>query len=244
MFGLLRKKHPIVHAHWYALLPNFRSAPGTLYARIIENLEKLEIPAMKTKQMNLTEGGLVTSKRVYLRMERERLVFDVCSAPFGTSWFFSCRICEIPFVFRLWEILLMITILIVLIALFVAVFDLIGGTFLIIGLLVSLPLIARRMACKNNKEFDTVIQRIPAFGTLYEMFVRRNNTYYREDTQLMYSMTVNSVVRSSVETLAKERGVDVVEFIENKSPISPRPFHEKILEQITQVASQVQGISK
>ena len=32
----------------------------------------------------------------------------VCSAPFGTAWFFSCRIAAVPFVLRIWELLVII----------------------------------------------------------------------------------------------------------------------------------------
>ena len=38
-------------------------------------------------------------------MTRERLVFDVCAAPFGTNYFFSCRFGEVPVVVQAWEIL-------------------------------------------------------------------------------------------------------------------------------------------
>ena len=37
-------------------------------------------------------------------MTRELLVFDVCAAPFGTAYFYSCRFAELPSQIKLWQL--------------------------------------------------------------------------------------------------------------------------------------------
>ena len=73
---------------------------------------------------------------------------------------------------------------------------------------------------------DSVILKIPVLGSLYELFVRRNQTYYREDTRAMYSHTVNSVVVEQLERLAAEHGIEEVTRHEVRPPVSPRSFGE------------------
>ncbi len=54
--------------------------------------------------IDFAEGGTLLSKREYLRMTHEQLVFDICAAPFGTAYFFSCRFAQIPAVVQPWEL--------------------------------------------------------------------------------------------------------------------------------------------
>ena len=42
------------------------------------------------------EGGIFSSKRVYLRVTRKNHAFDICGAPFGNGTFFSWWLGELP----------------------------------------------------------------------------------------------------------------------------------------------------
>ena len=53
-----------------------------------KNWQSAKFPIWKFREIEFAEGGILSGKRQYLRLRRERLVFDICSAPFGTSWFF------------------------------------------------------------------------------------------------------------------------------------------------------------
>ena len=108
MFGIWKRKEPEVHQHWFAVLPEFETSTADFYAAIENHLEVRRVPGLATERIDHAEGGLLSAKREYLRMRRERLVFDVCSAPFGTFWFFSCRFSEIPCVLYLWEIIVLL----------------------------------------------------------------------------------------------------------------------------------------
>ena len=99
MFGIWKSKKTEVLKHWYVLHLDFDTITSEFYQAIEYDLKARELTGLEISRIEYAEGGLLSAKREYLRMRRERLVFDVCAAPFGTSWFFSCRFAEIPVVF-------------------------------------------------------------------------------------------------------------------------------------------------
>src|SRR5215469_6041003 len=107
MFGF-RSKHADVLDHWYTPVPNFTTSAQEFYASVEELLKEQQIPGLQISRVEFSEGSVLSEKRTYLRMVRERLVFDVCAAPFGTNYFFSCRFAEIPAVVKLWEIMALV----------------------------------------------------------------------------------------------------------------------------------------
>src|ERR1041385_643353 len=104
MFSFSKKKAD-VFTHWYTLVPGFTTSAQDFYETIEEELKHRQVPSLKMSRIDFAEGGMLSDKRTYLRMIRERLVFDICAAPFGTSFFFSCRFAEIPAVFKLSQVL-------------------------------------------------------------------------------------------------------------------------------------------
>ncbi len=42
------------------------------------------------------EGGVLSAKREYLRIQRGNLAFDVCTAPHGSGYFFSWWMARVP----------------------------------------------------------------------------------------------------------------------------------------------------
>src|SRR5450759_1851421 len=104
MFGLFEKSKADIIDHWYALIPGFNSSTKDFYEAVEKELKERQVPGLEIFHVDFAEGGILSSKREYLRMTRERLVFDVCAAPFGTSYFFSCRFAEIPAVIKLWQL--------------------------------------------------------------------------------------------------------------------------------------------
>ena len=105
MFGLFGKKKADVIEHWYALIPGFNTSTKEFYAAIEKELKDRQVPGLEIFYVDFAEGGVLSNKREYLRMTRERLVFDICAAPFGTAFFFSCRFAEIPAAIKLWQLL-------------------------------------------------------------------------------------------------------------------------------------------
>lgn len=201
---------------------------------MIDDLNSRQIPDLDAELINFFEGGVLTQRRSYLRMERERIAFDVCSAPFGTAWFFSCRIAEIPFVMRLWELVVLLAILFGLFFLYPLVFGLFWGPVVYVLSIASGLVLLNTFATTPTKSLDAVLLKIPVLGSLYELFVRRNRTYYREDTRAMYCQVLNSVVASKIEELAAANALGDVEYHSIDDPVSPRQYREKLMEIVRQ----------
>lgn len=228
MFGLWRNKKPLVYSHWYALFPDFESSASDFYDAILADLGERLIPGLNAKRINFFEGGILSHRRSYLRMQRERIVFDVCSAPFGTAWFFSCRIAEIPFVLRLWELVILAGLLFGMFLLYPLVFGLFWGPIVFGVSVVGALALLNTFAATATVSLDSILLKIPVLGTLYELFVRRNQTYYGEDTRAMYSHIVNAVVIARLDQLAAKHGIEKVDRHTVSNPVSPPTLLEQL----------------
>ena len=217
MFGIFGTKKADVIEHWYALVPGFSTSGKEFYTGIENELKSREVPGLDIAYVDFAEGGIMSGKREYLRMTRERLVFDICAAPFGTAFFFSCRFAQIPAVIKLWQLL------VVLVGAFMATMLalryaglILGGLLLVAGVIFFIYLLRNAVAL-GLKDLDTSLINSPVFGPIYENWFRKE-TYYRHDTRLMYLDTVNAVVKAKVEEVTGAKGIKLVRFMEH-SPI-------------------------
>lgn len=67
--------------HWYIPVDNFQFSTAEFYQSVEKVLVDRKVPGLKISRIELSEGGILTAKREYLRLTRERLVFDACAAP-------------------------------------------------------------------------------------------------------------------------------------------------------------------
>src|SRR5258708_1720056 len=103
MFGLWKRKKTEVLKYTYVLFDNFDTPVSEFYQAIEHDLKTRELSGLEISRIEYAEGGMLSAKRQYLRLRRERFVFDVCAAPFGTTWFFSYRFALIPASFGIWD---------------------------------------------------------------------------------------------------------------------------------------------
>ena len=154
-------------------------------------------------------------------MTRERLVFDICAAPFGKAYFFSCRFAEIPAAVNLWEFLALVLGVCGVGFLGLIVFSKIFGVlglmlypFLFLAALVAAIFIMRNALAMGLKDLDASLIKTPIIGPIYEAWFRKE-TYYRQDTRLMYCDTVNAVVKAKVEETTGAKGIKLIRYMEN-----------------------------
>ena len=203
--------------HWYALIPGFNTSGKDFYTAIEAELKAREIPGLDIFHVDFAEGGALSQKREYLRMTRERLVFDICAAPFGTAYFFSCRFAEIPAVIRLWQLLVVLVASLMTVALAFRYLGLILGAIVLLAGFVFLIYTLRNAVAMGLKDLDATLIKSPIFGPIYENWFRKE-TYYRQDTRLMYRDTVNDVVKAKVEETTGAKGIKLIKYNEY-SPI-------------------------
>jgi hypothetical protein len=217
MFRLFESKKADVIEHWYSLVPGFTTSGKEFYEAIEKELKEREVPGLDIARVDFAEGGAMSAKREYLRMTRERLVFDICAAPFGSAFFFSCRFAQIPAVIRLWQVLIVLVGAFMVMALTLRYVGIILGPLLLLAGMVFLIYLLRNAVALGLKDLDATLIKSPVFGPIYENWFRKE-TYYRHDTRLMYCDTVNAVVKAKVEEVTGAKGIKLIRFNEY-SPI-------------------------
>lgn len=213
MFFSFEKQKADEIDYWYALVPGFNTSGQEFYDAVEKELKSREVPGLEIFHVDFAEGSLLSDKREYLRLTRERLVFDVCAARFGTAYFFSCRFALIPAVVRLWQVAVVLVANLMVIALAFRYLGLIlGGMVLVFGLAL-LIYVLRNAVAMGLRDLDAYLIKDPVFGAIYERYFRKE-TYYRYDTRVMYRDTVNAVVKALVEDVTGAKGIRLVQFNE------------------------------
>lgn len=205
--------------HWYALIPDFKTSAQAFYSDIESELEQRNVPDLEMGRVEFSQGGILSGKREYLRMKRERLVFDICSAPFGTAHFFSCRFIELPSVITLNQILGIVFSLCVIFGVAQQSLGMRNAGYVTGGFVAFFILMMQGAAAMKQQNIDAQLIKSPLLGPIYERFFRRE-TYFREDTRLMYMDTVNEVAKEKIEEVLGSKGLKLVRFNDRKSVLS------------------------
>jgi len=64
-----------VHEHWHTPIENFQFSTADFYQMVENELKSRKVPQLQMSRELNHEGGLLSDKREYLRLRRERLVF-------------------------------------------------------------------------------------------------------------------------------------------------------------------------
>ena len=96
MFGKSKTQQANVLSHWYTPVPNFNMSTKEFYDKVEAGLKTQQVPGLSISRPEIAEGGLFSAKRQYLRLKRDDVLFDICAAPFGVNYFFSCRFAAVP----------------------------------------------------------------------------------------------------------------------------------------------------
>jgi hypothetical protein len=208
MFGFKSKKADVL-SHWYVPVPKFNASTTEFYAAVEKELQEQKVPGLEISREDFSEGGLISDKRTYLRMTRERLVFDICAAPFGTNYFYSCRFAELPVKVNLFAIAILLFMLLVIFVGALRFFGFFLTCFFGAALLAFGIYALRNLVSLGLADLDSSLLKLPLFGPVYERFFRKE-TYYREDTRLMYLTVVEGVVKKLVEQETAAKGVKLL----------------------------------
>lgn len=209
MFTPFRKKEAEVLNHWIALAEGFQFPPSDYYDAIEKEIKTRNVPGLEMTRVEFAEGGMLSSKRVYLRMIRERLIFDICLAPFGTGSFFSSRSAEIPAVVQLWQLAAIMICTFTTLYLSMRYVGILLGPIILTICLIGCVYTLRNAVAMGLSDLDAMLIRSPAFGAIYEAWFRKE-TYYRIDTRLMYLETVTDLVKKIAEDVTATKGVKLI----------------------------------
>lgn len=193
-------------SYWNHLFDRPLCSPGEFYAEVEANLGNRKIPDLELGHMMMHEKNLLSRARLYLQMRRERLVFEICAAPFGTGFFVSSRLFDRRRVATFVDYLIFLVLLVALSAYINSQTDAIV-TIVIIGFLVTGLWSAMRLAATETvKWLDSRLYLMPLLGAIYESWFHPL-TYFREDQNNMYREAVHRAVLETIDSISKEKGI-------------------------------------
>ncbi|MFY9824898.1 MAG: hypothetical protein WAM82_26205 [Thermoanaerobaculia bacterium] len=204
---------PQVEGHWHSLIEGFSTSSLDFYELVKAGIARREIPDLKISQVEWKQGGLGSGKRVYLRVSREGLNFDVCAAPFGTGYFFSWWLAKISRVF--------LDLLFIFLCLFVGylLYHAMSGSsegvepspgcaglllkpILFLGLLLALGFLVRY----GDRGLEPTVLSMPITGFVYGL-IFRPSSYFNEDTAIMFRESVHHAVTEAIDQVTTAQGV-------------------------------------
>ncbi len=222
MFSRRTPKFPSqVISHWYALAPGVHFSASDFYESVLDEIAARKMPQLKTSRVEYHEGGILSDRRIYLRLTRERFAFDVCAAPFGDGYFFSLRFVEVPRAG--WLLLISFFVLAGLVWLAASLLPADAYWWVVLVLLISLLVRWLVKAARRKSEaptasvptrkpimpdFDSFFLGLPVFGDWYEK--ARKNTYYRHDSRLLYHGIISEIVKTKVDEFTAAKGVKLI----------------------------------
>lgn len=195
-----------VLSHWSTLVENMHASPQEFYTHVSDLVKMREIPDIKIERVTWKEGGFLSADRVYLRVSRGRYLYDICAAPFGTGFFFSSWM-AVKMPSPLWAIIGLIALPFVAIWAFVFLVFLAGTTgFMLWGAgCVTCAVLFFIFLSKEESTFADYVFVVPRVGPYLEK-VFRPNTYFRMDTESMFSTMAHKAVLEAVDATTKEKG--------------------------------------
>lgn len=78
-----------VFSHWFTTIKDFKVTPSEFYRAVEQLIKDRGIPNVRVVEITCKEGGMMSAKRVYLRVGRKDKIFDICAAPYADGCFFS-----------------------------------------------------------------------------------------------------------------------------------------------------------
>ena len=199
------KRNLQVVGHWHTLIEGFATSSLDFYELVKVGIAKREIPNLTVSEVEWKEGGLGSGKRVYLRVSREGLNFDICAAPFGTGYFFSWWLAVIPRIFLDLVVLVGIAFAAFICLDFASRQDCSGiftAPVMFLGLLFGAGYLVRY----GDLGWEPPVLSMPITGFLYGFFFRPT-TYFNEDTALMFRESVHHAVLEAIDQVTSAQGI-------------------------------------
>jgi hypothetical protein len=210
-----RHSDGVVLSNWHTLFEDFSTSTQDFYAAVEAAIADRNLPDIKTSRVFFSEGGIGSAKREYLRIERQRIVFDISSAPYGKGHFFSWWLAKIPAKYGLFIVIGIalgcLPFCLIFLGILLKIFEgslfgmvvlpfvsllVIPAVFLLLGLGVERGLI-------GDEEW---VLSIPWVGYLYYV-VFNPVSYYRLDTAMMFRDSIRSAVNEVINDLREEKGL-------------------------------------
>lgn len=209
IFTFENKKGEVLDS-WIAFHDELSFPPREFYEIIEQQLTARRVPGLEISREEFCEGGLLSEKRIYLRLFRERFALYTCAAPFGSGSFFSCRAVYVPALVRLWHILAALSFLALVGGLLVKPLGIVFAAIAVVTLLFALAAVFRNAAGAAVSDVDSFLLKIPVLSTIYEGWFRADS-FYREDTRTIYLQAIPKLIKEIAEEVTASKGAKLVQ---------------------------------
>jgi hypothetical protein len=196
-----RNPDGLVLSHWHTLFEDFSTSSLDFYAAVEAAVRERKLPEISVSRERFSEGGIGTPEREYLRIKRNRIAFDICSAPYGGGHFFSWWLARVPPRFGVFTA----------IGIFLAATGLTWILYLMLGwmlpdgfmgYLIKVPFVVQEGMLADEEG----VMLLPIIGRLY-VFIFNPLTYYRLDNALMFRDSVRNAVNEVINDLREQKGL-------------------------------------
>jgi hypothetical protein len=91
----------VVHSHWHHMFDTRPFTPLEFYESFKKKIDEKEIENISFASVTHSERGMLSAKRIYLRVTYREYMMDICAAPFAKQDFFvSWWLGDAGFTFR------------------------------------------------------------------------------------------------------------------------------------------------
>ncbi|HEX4961393.1 MAG TPA: hypothetical protein VF173_11180 [Thermoanaerobaculia bacterium] len=220
------REHPHVEGRWYTHVEGASISALDFYTLVRAAVARRKIPDLKIAEVEWQESGLGSGKRIYLRVSRENLNFDICAAPFGNGYFFSWWLARIPRV--LLDLGFLFAALVaggLLTSLLMksqsgcwGCMGVFLGPVIFLGGLLGLGAYVRY----GDQGLEPTVLSMPITGFLYKLLFRPV-TYFNEDTAVIFRDAVHDAMLEGLDALIAKHGLRAL------APEERKPTVRKLL---------------
>jgi hypothetical protein len=205
-----------VSSHWGTALQSIQFSAQEFYAKVEQAIFAREWPGIELLRIQHSETGVLSHKREYLRVVRQRQVFDICAATFGKDYFFTLREAEIRPPLSLATFLIFLLAVSMLFTWSVSSLGLIAGTINFLALFAIVFFLMWNSLRMGLTRLDGLLMRFPVIGPIYETFFRRSTTYFQHDTRMVFLKLMDDLVKEQVDEETSAKGIKLLSCFEHR----------------------------
>jgi hypothetical protein len=196
---------PLVLGHSESCIDNFSTSSLAFYEEVKAGIERRGIPDVSFSTVTWREGGLLSDERIYLRVRRGEVAYDICAAPFGSGFFFFSWLTAIPHPFA--DMLFLgFASLTFFIATAKTLFESGLVSFILVLILFALFLfVAGLHVYVGGGESQDFVLGMPITGRIYSLLFQPA-TYYSTDTKLMFRTQMDAAVSEAIASVTAGKG--------------------------------------
>jgi hypothetical protein len=176
-------------SHWHHSVENLSTSAQEFYASLEIALMAKDVVGLSAERLEWNEGGILTAKRLYLRVSYKRFVFDISAFPFGKDFMFSWWLGKkTPNLAALGCGIVAGVPLLLASCLIMA--GIVKGIFLFVIVLAAAGYGFGSGLFEVADDIHEAIAEMPVFGPVYKRLFNPA-TYYSEDTRQIFEETVH-----------------------------------------------------